>query len=161
MEVVYWDTVTPPPACCVANVLSVGNFDGVHQGHRALLRRLSRLKQRLGARSMVITFDPPPQALLRPQTSLPPLTTIAQRLRIIERLNVDVAMVLVTTPRLLSLTSSEFLNDLLAARLQLRGMVEGRNFGFGKDRTGDIATLEAWCAGRDISLEIEIGRAHV
>jgi riboflavin kinase/FMN adenylyltransferase len=151
---VYWDTVSPPPGVCEGGVLSIGNFDGVHRGHAGLLRRLQRLKRRAGTRALVMTFDPPPQVLLRPQLPLLPLTTIPQRLRLLERFHVDVAIVLVTTPRLLNLTSDEFLDHLLGEQLRVQGMVEGRNFGFGKDRTGDVAKLWAWCERRGIPLEI-------
>jgi riboflavin kinase/FMN adenylyltransferase len=154
MEVVYWDTVSPPPDSCLGGVLSIGNFDGVHKGHAALLRRLRRLRERLGTRSLVMTFDPPPQVLLRPQFPIFPLTTIPQRLQLLERFHVDVAVVLMTTPRLLNLTSDEFLDDLLGEKLRVQGLVEGRNFGFGKDRTGDVVKLQAWCKRRRIALEV-------
>jgi riboflavin kinase/FMN adenylyltransferase len=153
MEVVQWDTVAPPPAACVGHVVAVGNFDGVHQGHQALLRRLGQLRRRLGTRSMVITFDPPPQVLLRPETPLLQLTTLPQRLQLLERFGIDVALVVVTTPRFLNITSEQFL-DLLGNNLQVQGLSEGKNFRFGQDRTGDVDRLRAWCRQRNIPLEI-------
>jgi riboflavin kinase / FMN adenylyltransferase len=154
MEVVYWDTVATPPATCKGAVVSIGNFDGVHQGHQALLRRLDRVKRRLGTRSLVMTFDPPPQVLLRPELPLVQLTTMPQRLKLLEQFNVDVTIVLVTTPLLLNVASQAFLDNLLGERLQVRGLVEGKNFAFGKNRTGTVETLRAWCLAQDKPLEI-------
>lgn len=103
---------------------------------------------------MSVTFDPPPQVLLRPELPLLPLSTMPQRLSLIERLGVDVALVFVTTPRFLNMTAEQFLHDLLGRELAVRGLAEGRNFGFGKDRCGDIPMLQHWCARRRIPLEL-------
>lgn len=154
MEVITWDVSTPPPASCRQAVISVGNFDGVHKGHAALLKRLSRLKDRIGSSSLVASFDPPPITLLRPDLHYEPLTTLEQKLKLLSAFQVDQVLVFETNAALLSLSAAAFWNQLLVDQLQIRGMVEGRNFFFGRDREGTVDLLRGWSAERQLPLEI-------
>jgi riboflavin kinase/FMN adenylyltransferase len=154
MEVITWDASASAPVSCKQGVISIGNFDGVHKGHAALLRRLKRLQKRLHCPSVVATFDPPPITLLRPELGHEPLTTLEQKLKLLASFGVDRVLVFKTDPALLSLSAAEFWNSLLINQLQVRGMVEGRNFFFGRDREGTVELLRKWSAERQLPLEI-------
>jgi riboflavin kinase/FMN adenylyltransferase len=160
MEVINWDITTSAPTSCRQSVVSIGNFDGVHKGHAALLRRLNRLRDRLGYPSLVATFDPSPITLLRPDLHHEPLTTLEQKLQLLSLFKVDRVLVFQTNAALLALNAAAFWNRLLMEQLQIRGMVEGGNFYFGRDREGTVQLLRKWSAERKLPLEIvhDVGR---
>ena len=154
MKVITWDGISPAPSQAVGCAVAIGNFDGVHRGHAALLRRLKRLKTGLGCQSQVITFDPSPTTILRPHLVIEPLTTLSQRIKLIEQFGIDAVLVLKSSPALLDVSATDFWNDLLCSQLKIKGIVEGRNFCFGKDRLGTIELLRSWAASRQIPLEV-------
>lgn len=142
------------PAAAYGGVVAVGNFDGVHQGHQVLLDELTKLARSLHAPPVVVTFDPHPMALLRPEEVGTPLTTIPDRVWLLRSAGVAEVIVLPTTHELLRCPAEMFFDRFLVECLGLRGMVEGPDFRFGKDRTGDVARLRAWCAARGLPLVI-------
>ena len=134
---------------------AVGNFDGVHRGHGALIRQLVQLADDLGGPAVVITFDPPPIAVLHPQLPLhPPLTTLERRAELLGGLGVQGLLALPTSADLLNLSPEQFVDQILVGRLRVRGLVEGPNFRFGKDRAGDVSLLQSLCQQRDIQLRV-------
>lgn len=136
-------------------VVAVGNFDGVHRGHASLIQRLIALSKQIGGRSLVITFDPHPSTLLRPDLPvLEPLTTLARRAELLGELGVDGLLALPTSPQLLELSPIEFYQRVLVGELKIRGMVEGPNFRFGKDRAGDVQLLQQICARDQIQFQV-------
>lgn len=135
-------------------VVSIGNFDGVHRGHRVLLRRITALAQQLNRPSLVFTFDPPPLRLLRPESCPPSLTWMDRRAELLGELGVDYLLAYPTNRDLLALTATEFFHELLIDQLQVSGIVEGPNFRFGKQRGGDVALLESLCKAQEIELAI-------
>lgn len=136
------------------SVVSIGNFDGVHRGHRLLCRRLRSLAQTLGAPSMVFTFDPPPLKLLRPTHSPVPLTWMERRAELIGSLGIEATIAYPTDAALLELDAKAFFEHVLVTELGIRGIVEGPNFRFGKDRRGDVALLKALCEEHSIAWEL-------
>ncbi len=134
--------------------ISIGNFDGVHQGHAMLIRRLRVMADRVSGPAVVITFDPPPAAILRPDRLPPRLTTIARRTELLKRLGVDQVLICQTSAELLNQTPEAFFRDLIVTKLAARGMVEGPNFHFGKGRAGTTAMLRQLCDQHQIALEI-------
>jgi len=154
MKVITWDGLSPAPADARGFAVAIGNFDGVHRGHAALLRRLYRLKKRLDCPAQVITFDPSPTTILRPQLVIEPLTTLDNRLKLIEGYGTDSILVLKTSPALLEMSAVDFWKELLCRQLQIKGIVEGRNFCFGKDRQGTVEHLRLWTAEQHIPLEV-------
>lgn len=154
MNVVLWDGLSPAPQTIQNHVISIGNFDGVHQGHAKLLRRLNRLQQEVQRPSLVVTFDPPPIKVLKPDSLIEQLTTLDERIRLISLANIDTVLVLQTSKPLLELSAWDFWQNLLIAQLQIRGMVEGRNFCFGRNRQGTIELLESWCSDNSIQLDV-------
>lgn len=134
-------------------VLTIGNFDGVHLGHRSLLERLLAMAKRQGLPSVVLTFDPPPLRLLRPEVAPKPLTWNRRREFLMRSLRIDHVYFLPTTHELLDHSPKEFFDNILLNQFQIKGMVEGPNFRFGKNRAGDIETLRALCEGADVELQ--------
>src|SRR5205823_359098 len=119
---------------------------------KALLRRLKKLQERLQCPCVVATFDPPPLTLLRPEIRHEVLTTLDQKIKLLESFQIDHVLIFKTTPTLLSLSASEFWNQLLIGQLQVRGLVEGSNFYFGHNREGNVALLKQWCGQASIPL---------
>jgi len=134
--------------------VSIGNFDGVHQGHARIVETLRTQATTFGGPAIVFTFDPHPVRLLRPDAVPPPLTWSDRKAELIAELGVDGMIVYPTDENLLALTPQEFFHKIVVERLGARGMVEGPNFFFGKDRAGNIEVLRALCATNDVSLEV-------
>lgn len=142
------------PARWQAGVVAIGNFDGIHRGHRKLVARLVDMARTLGAAPLVFTFDPPPLTLLRPGVSPQPLTTMERRAELLAALGVEGVIAYRTTPELLELDARTFFERFLVQSLQIRGLVEGPNFRFGKNRLGDIPMLQGLCQEQGIRLAI-------
>ncbi len=126
---------------CVA----IGNFDGVHRGHGAMLAELRQLSRRLGAAAVAVTFDRHPITVLRPGSAPPLLTTLEDRLQLLRWAGVDDVAVLPVTAELLQMTAEEFFERILCRQFRARGIVEGPNFHFGRNRAGDVRLLRALC----------------
>jgi riboflavin kinase/FMN adenylyltransferase len=123
-------------------VLSIGNFDGVHLGHQAILRYVVDRANTLGAVSAAMTLDPHPVKLLRPRKAPQLLSTLEQRLELIGRTGIEVGLVVPFTHRLARMPAEDFVTDVLVGRLGIREVYIGANFRFGADRGGDVALLE-------------------
>jgi riboflavin kinase/FMN adenylyltransferase len=139
-----------PPHACRGGSVAVGNFDGVHRGHTALIARLRDIANDVGGPAVAVTFDPHPIALLAPSRLQPPLTTMADRAELLHAAGADHVVILGTTTELLRLEAGEFLDTLIGGRLAARAVVEGFNFQFGRGRAGDLALLSEWCRRRGV-----------
>lgn len=126
-------------------VVTVGNFDGVHRGHAALLSVARELAGFHGNKVVAVTFDPHPLVLLAPERYQPPLTIIDERARLLQAAGADHVVVLQTTMKLLALSPLDFFGDILQETLRARGVVEGFNFRFGHDRAGSNELLQGYC----------------
>jgi FAD synthase len=98
MATVTWTATEPPPPTCRGGAVTVGNFDGVHCGHRELVAAAVRWARRVGGPAVAVTFDPHPIALLAPDRLQPLLTTPADRAELLHRAGADHVLVLRTTP---------------------------------------------------------------
>jgi riboflavin kinase / FMN adenylyltransferase len=145
-------------------VLSIGNYDGVHTGHTAILRAMRDAAA--GAPVVVATFEPHPLTVLRPDLAPPRLTPLETKARLLAGQGVDVLVTLPPTPAVLGLTAAEFW-ALLRDGVRPGRIVEGQSFNFGRDRGGTIERLIEWAAGTGIVVErrlahaIRIGEADV
>ena len=137
------------PACAV----TVGNFDGVHLGHAAIARQVCAAARRLDVPAVAVTFDPHPAVVLRPDAAPTPLTTPARRAELLLDLGMDAVLVQPTDRQLVSLSAEHFYQEILRGRLRARAIVEGADFRFGANRTGDIQLLERLCGQDGIALE--------
>ena len=122
------------------SVLTIGNFDGPHVGHLAIVRRGRSIADERGARLVALTFDPPPVAVLRPGDQPPRITATAERVRRLEAAGVDEVIVVEPTATLLSQTAESYIEGLVK-RYAPVAVVEGPDFRFGKGRAGDMALL--------------------
>jgi len=135
-------------------VVSIGKFDGLHRGHAEILERVARQARRIGATSVVLTFEPSPAQVLRPQEAPRAICSLEQKIELFERANVDALILLPTTREFLALTPTEFFQRVVVDALGATALVEGANFCFGRDRSGDDDVLASFCASRGIVLEI-------
>lgn len=149
---IRWDET--PPDTCRGGAATIGNFDGVHRGHAALVAELRRQAAAVKGPAVVVTFDPHPLQLLRPSQFMPVLTTVAERARLLTRAGADHVLILETTPQLLSLSAAEFFDEVIRRRLAPRAIVEGPNFAFGRGREGTTETLAALGRAHGISLSV-------
>ncbi len=145
----------PIPAAAKGGCVSIGNFDGVHRGHRRLIEQVNSLAQQAGGPAVVVTFDPPPIAVLRPELELPlPLTTLERRTDLLGSLGVDFVVALVTDENLLSKSAEGFFEKLVVSGFAAKALVEGPNFRFGRNREGDTDVLERLASKFDLRLKV-------
>jgi len=134
--------------------VSIGNFDGLHTGHTRIVQRLVESAGAAGVSAVVFSFDPHPIQLLRPESAPPLLSTIEDRAGRLGEMGVDVLVAFPTTRELLSLEAEEFFGQVVVEALAARGLVEGPDFCFGKDRRGDTDVLRVLCQAAGIGLEL-------
>jgi len=142
------------PDALRGGAVAIGNFDGVHRGHAWIVERLLAMAEQVGGPAVVLTFDPHPVRLLRPDEAPPPLTWTERKAELLVELGVDSMIAYPTDETLLSLTAEEFFSQIVGERLQARALVEGPNFHFGRDRSGDVETLRQLCTASDVLLEV-------
>ncbi len=121
--------------------VAVGNFDGVHLGHREVLERISQDAVQMNGRSVAITFDPHPLRVLRPAQAPPLLMTLPQRLAAMEAEGIDAALVLEFNSSLQQMSPEDFVREILVETLNARAVAVGENFRFGYGHSGDVELL--------------------
>jgi riboflavin kinase/FMN adenylyltransferase len=129
------------PVFCKGAVLAIGNFDGVHRGHQALLAKTTDIAHELGRNPGVMVFEPHPREFFHPNDSHFRLTSIAEKLRLFEALGMKLAAVLEFDPELAGLAADEFISKKLVEGLLVSHVVIGYDFFFGKDRRGTPETM--------------------
>jgi riboflavin kinase/FMN adenylyltransferase len=123
------------------SVVTIGNFDGVHAGHREILRRVTTVARERGLTPTVLTFDPHPARVLAPDRAPRLIMTIGQRLRSFEALGVEAVLLLPFSLEFARLSPEEFAGQILAGRLHARCVMVGDDFRFGYKQSGNIETL--------------------
>lgn len=131
----------PPAPLATFPVLTIGNFDGQHVGHRALLKAVVQHAQRLNGVPMVLSFDPHPIEVLRPGTVPKFLSDAQEKYDFFERLGIRELIILPFTQDLAALTPEEFVGQVLHTGLGVRLLMVGDNFVFGQGRRGTIQDL--------------------
>ena len=137
-----------------ATVLTLGNFDGVHLGHQAILAALIARARALGGRAVVLTFEPHPVAVLAPGRAPLMLQTLHDRLASLAGLGVDVTVVQRFTRAFAALDPEAFVREFLLRHLELAHVVVGYNVNFGRDRAGTADTLRALGARLGFAVEV-------
>jgi riboflavin kinase/FMN adenylyltransferase len=132
-----------PAAAGAPVALTIGNFDGVHRGHQAMLARLIEAADDLRLPPAVLTFDPHPREFFQRDGAPPRLTKLRQKLDLFRTLGVAITFVARFDARLAALSPAAFIDDVLVARLGVRWVLVGDDFRFGAARAGDLATLRA------------------
>jgi len=125
-------------------VASIGNFDGVHCGHRQLLAAVVAEAQTLRARAVAITFDPHPEHFLRPLNAPPLITPLDERIRLLAETGIDAVLVLPFNAELAALPAHDFARNILADTLGVCALHEGENFRFGRRAEAGIGELRSF-----------------
>ena len=124
-------------------VLTIGNFDGVHRGHQRILSRAHALADAGGNPVVALTFEPPPDLVVRPTDPPQRITPHAEKIRLLIAGGADVVVTLTSTPELLKMTPEKFIDQVIMGHFAPRDVVEGPNFFFGHRRAGTVQTLQA------------------
>ncbi|MCE9530439.1 MAG: bifunctional riboflavin kinase/FAD synthetase [Planctomycetes bacterium] len=143
-----------PPDRARKGVVAIGNFDGVHRGHAALIGEAKELARTTGGPVTVLSFDPHPLQLLDPARFQPPLSTPEDRAASLPDVGADAVVMLKTDAELLNLEPADFFQRILIERFQARGLVEGFNFRFGRGRAGSVDLLREMCSNAKIPLRV-------
>ena len=123
-------------------VVTSGTFDGVHVGHQSILRRLDEIAHKNSGESVLITFWPHPRLVLYPEQSIRMLSSIEEKKELLSRYGVDHLLIIPFTREFASLTSEQFIKDILVGRIGTRKLVIGYNHRFGKNREGSFEVLK-------------------
>ncbi len=127
-------------------VLTIGNYDGIHLGHMRIIERVKERARAISGTSMLMTFDPHPLHILRPDKELAAIAPLPEKKRLIEKAGIDVLFVLPFTARFADLSPEAFVASVLVEKLAVAGVVVGYDFRYGRKGRGDAALLSA--AGR-------------
>ncbi|AKE41436.1 Riboflavin biosynthesis protein ribF [Corynebacterium kutscheri] len=154
MDVDIWHGLDDVPQDFAASVVTIGVFDGIHRGHRLLISEATQRARSLGVPSLLLTFNPHPLAILRPDHMPPMLGSVAQRADLAEELGVDHMLALNFTADLSRKTPEEFFHDIVVGTLKAKAVVVGENFTFGFKAAGTTATLRKLCADNSVELTV-------
>ena len=146
--------IAPGRPCAV----TVGVFDGVHRGHQHLVGRLLERARREGLGGVAVTFNPHPRAVLRPGTAIIYLTTLEERVELLQALGLDAVAVLPFTSELAQLSAREFVS-LLVEELEMKLLIVGPDFVLGRRREGTVEVLRQ--LGRDLGFRVEVAELLV
>ena len=136
------------------SVLAIGNFDGVHRGHRAVIGAALARARTLGRPAAALTFEPHPAAVLRPHEPMFRLTDESGKLRLLAATGLDGAVVLTFNPALAGLSPDEFVQRVLVGRYGIAGAAIGFDFHFGKNRMGSPAFLQEEGARHGFAVDV-------
>jgi riboflavin kinase / FMN adenylyltransferase len=147
-------------------VVALGNFDGVHLGHQAVMRRAVEEGRRRGARVVAATFDPHPRAILGPRVQPKLLTTLELRREALLRYGADEVRVIRFDQELSKKSPEEFVRDVLVGEIGAEAVVVGENFRFGHRAAGDVAELERLMRSYGaevfaVAVEDEVGKGGI
>ena len=142
------------PAELSGAVVTIGNFDGIHLGHKQIFARMVEDAHTNGGKTVVITFDPHPKKIIHPERR--PfflLTTVEEKLRLIESCGIDAVILIEFTMAFARTTAEEFIRDILWEKLRLRKIFIGYDYKFGKDKGGNADYLTGY--GKKLGFEVE------
>jgi len=136
------------------SVATIGNFDGVHRGHRWVISEVVARARALGLASVAITFDPHPARITRPESRQPLITPLDEKIRLLSATGVDVLLVLPFTAELSRTTARGFATTVLHQALHVTELHEGENFRFGYQAEAGVNSLEA--LGRELGFTVRV-----
>ena len=137
-----------------STVVTLGNFDGVHLGHRELFRQLVKTARQFSCQSAVLTFKPHPLKILAPERAPLLLNTYEEKQRLIAASHIDLLVEVPFTREFAALTPEYFVDEILIRQLHAKGLIVGYDYAFGRNRSGNAEFLEAYCAPKDVSVSI-------
>ena len=147
-----WNGLAEVPADLRRSVVTLGNFDGVHRGHRAVLGQLVEQATSRDATSVAVTFEPHPLAVLFPERAPTPLTSLAQRLELLAGSGLDAVLVMEFTVEFARLTPEEFVEQVFVEALHAGAVIVGEDTRFGWKNSGNVDTLRELGASHDFDV---------
>lgn len=136
------------------SVVAIGKFDGVHAGHRAVIRRLEERAAEIGARSVAVTFDRNPLAVLRPDRCPENVVTVARKIELLSELGLDATLLLTFDATLAALSAEDFVSQILVGALGVSTVLVGEDFRFGHRGAGTPELLRAMGPRYGFSVEV-------
>jgi riboflavin kinase/FMN adenylyltransferase len=136
------------------SVATVGNFDGVHRGHRWVIGEVVERARACGIKSVAITFDPHPARIIRPESSQPLITPLPEKLQLLASTGIDVVLILPFTEEFSKMSARSFATEILQQTLHVTELHEGENFRFGHHASAGIESLET--LGRELGFSVRV-----
>jgi len=153
-HIVRGDAAALAPGALAGCVVAIGNFDGVHRGHRAVIGAALARARALGRPAAALTFDPHPRTFFRPDLPVFRLSTGRDKMRLLAATGLDGAVILRFDAALAATSAQDFISRILVGRLAIAGAAIGFDFHFGKDRQGSPAYLAG--QGADLGFTVDI-----
>lgn len=135
-------------------VVTLGNFDGVHLGHQKIFSRVKEEAERYHGEGLVITFEPHPLRILAPEKFLPLLTPFKKKMMLIEKSGIETVLCIEFTTQFSEIPPDVFIQDILLKKINVKKIVIGYNYHFGRNQMGDAQTLLR--AGKRFHFEVEV-----
>jgi riboflavin kinase / FMN adenylyltransferase len=135
-------------------VVTIGNFDGVHLGHREIFRRVRKAAADINGVSVVISFIPHPLKLLPSRKNIRLITTYPEKERLIRASGLDCLVIIPFTKEIASVTATDFVREILVGKIGLKKLIIGYDYAFGRDREGNVALLRQ--LGKELGFDIEV-----
>ncbi|HMA67624.1 MAG TPA: bifunctional riboflavin kinase/FAD synthetase [Desulfosalsimonadaceae bacterium] len=133
-------------------VVTIGNFDGVHKGHQAILHQVIEKAESIGGVSVAITFEPHPMKVLSSNGAPPLITLFEQKVELIEQTGIDVLICTPFTQSFAAVTARTFIEDILIDKIGMKAIIIGRDYKFGKNREGSVSFLEQYSESNGIEV---------
>jgi len=135
-------------------VLTIGNFDGIHRGHQSLFQKVRERAGALQGTSLVITFTPHPARVLRPSKAPPQIVADENKVALIFESGIDVVLALPFSREFAQISARDFVRDILIEKIQMKEIVVGYDYTFGRKREGNILLLQQW--GQEFGFSLHI-----
>jgi riboflavin kinase/FMN adenylyltransferase len=145
---------SPTPEICQGSVLALGNFDGLHRGHRAVIDAASARARELGAPAGLLTFEPHPRRRFRPELPALRLITLQDKCRLLAEWGLDFIRVIHFTDAFSRTSAQDFIATILQGRLRAAHIVTGEDYRFGHARAGDALMLKAFAASHGFGVTV-------
>lgn len=149
-----WRSPAEVPADLGRTVVTIGVFDGVHRGHQVVIGRAAKQARNLGLPLVVVTFDPNPLAVVRPDAAQPDLVPVGRRVELLHVAGADHVLVLLFDQDRAVQPAAEFVDDVLVDLLRAQAVVVGADFRFGHRAAGDVALLEQLGSARAFAVVV-------
>ena len=133
-------------------VVTIGNFDGVHKGHQAIIHQVIEKAESIEGTSIAITFEPHPIRVLKKNGWPPLITSFEQKIELISHTGIDVLICIQFDEKFASISAHQFVKEILMDRIGMKAIVTGKDYAFGKDRAGDVEFLKKYAV--DLGFEV-------
>lgn len=150
---IIYRSLSEIPAPLENPVITIGNFDGVHLGHREIFRRLKKSARELDGVSVVVTFNPHPLRVVKSTTNLKLINTLDEKITLIETSGVDYLIIIPFDLEFAAIPPAEFIEKILVGKIGMKKIIIGYDYAFGRNREGNFSMLSSY--GRTFSYEVE------